>query len=84
MAEAWVNWNPEPEVHAFGAELGRRPLVVGLCGISVRERRGDFDPADPKACAFCAEAVRAGWTFEEARPHRPKHGPSPFSCGRPA
>lgn len=69
MPEAWVNWNPNPDVHAFGADMGAR--VVALCRVTVRERRGTFDPDDPKACEFCARAVREGWSFEEAQNHRP-------------
>lgn len=63
--EAWVNGNPQPKLHAFGAAMGRG-RVVALCRISVRERRGTFDPAHADACPDCAEFVAAGLTFEAA------------------
>lgn len=64
MIEAWVNWNPEPKLHAFGDDSRRR--VLSLCRVVVRERRGEFDVDADNVCADCAEFVRAGLTFIEA------------------
>lgn len=56
-AEAWVNSNPHPTVHAFGRMLGVRRIAV--CNVQVRERRGNFDPDDHSVCAICARAIVA-------------------------
>jgi hypothetical protein len=66
MAEAWVDWNPDPKVHAFGEVVNDR-ITVALCRTTVREQRGEFDPADPRACQRCAEYVRGGLTVVEAQ-----------------
>lgn len=65
---AWVNWNPDPLVHAFGTvmETARRRMVLALCRVTVREPHGEFDPGDPKACPDCAEFVRRRLTFKQA------------------
>lgn len=65
--EAWVNWNPDPLIHAYGEQIGSRPIIVAMCRVTVREWRGDFDPDDPKACPDCASYVREGLTLAEAR-----------------
>lgn len=70
MREAWVNWNPDPLVHAFGEvrDFARRRLVTALCRVTVREQLGTqmFDPDDPRSCPDCAEFVREGLTLDEA------------------
>lgn len=84
MAEAWVNWNPDPLVHAFGEAIGNRPILVALCRVTVREQRGEFDPADPKACPQCAAYVREGLTVQEAQQRASERtiDVASFKCGR--
>lgn len=65
IVEAWVNWNPDPEIHAFGER--RQARTVALCGVMVREHRGDFDPTAAKACQYCATGVAFGHSVEMTR-----------------
>lgn len=86
MIEAWVNWNPEPKVHAFGDDSHAH--VLALCRVVVRERRGEFDVDAADACEDCAEFVRAGLTFElasavmDARMRERMNDPSVIVCRR--
>jgi hypothetical protein len=60
--DGWVNHNPNPLVHLWGRSGSRQ---VALCGVIVRERVGEFDRADPRACPGCIEALDAGYTYEQ-------------------
>lgn len=51
---AWVNWNPDPEIHTLDRVLPRG-IAVATCGVTVRRSLPEpFDPAHPKACEDCA------------------------------
>lgn len=82
--EAWVNGNPDPDVHAYGATLGRRQVVVGLCRITVRREVGRFDPSDPRSCVDCARFVRDGLTWDDVKDRTTVFGPGTIVCRRPA
>lgn len=53
VVDAWVNWNPDPLIHAYGAALGNKAnrRFVAMCRVMVREHLGhEFDPDHPRAC----------------------------------
>lgn len=51
---AWVNWNPDPDIHTLDRVLPRG-VAIATCGITVRKQLGEpFDPTHPKACEDCA------------------------------
>ena len=70
ITQAWVNWNPDPLLHAYGTTMKGRGVVIGLCRITVREQVGTFDPDGKKVCALCAEFVRSGLTWDDVKDRR--------------
>lgn len=79
---AWVNWNPEPLVHAYGTNMpGGR--VLALCRVMVREERGVFDPNADDACPVCADDVAHGRAWEQVKARRAAAlGPNTIVCRR--
>lgn len=78
---AWTNWNPDPLIHAFGAEM-RGGRVLALCRVSVRQAVGFFDPEDPKACPDCADFVRHGQTWDDVKDRKVPIDTNAIVCRR--
>lgn len=85
-ADAWVNWNPDPDFHLLGATRGRpgSERRLAMCGITVREQRGEFDPNHPKACKDCVEASTNGWTFDQYATIRGERFAARIASGDPS
>lgn len=83
--DAWVNWNPDPLIHAYGAALGVKRRFVALCRVSIREHwANEFDPDHPRACPTCASFVRDGLSWEQVKDRPIELGPDAIICRRPS
>lgn len=79
---AWVNWNPDPQIHAFGTMIQPQGIMVAMCRVVVREARGVFDPDAPKACPTCADDVRHGRTWDDVKDRQMPIPPNAIVCRR--